>query len=361
MPDTMEARQGSGPAQWPHRDSGVDRYSRQVLFPPIGEDGQRRLNGAHVAVIGCGATGAASSALLARAGVGRLTIIDRDFVEPSNLQRQLLFTEQDAADALPKAEAARRRIHEINRDVQVHAHVADLTPGNIGDLLGPCALLLDGTDNFETRYLLNDYAVSEGKPWIYAAAIGSYAATMTILPAPYEKPTACLVCLFPELPSGTVETCDTAGILNAAVCLASSLQVTEALKWMTGNHGDLRRTLWSMDLWTGEHSSLSAGRPRAGCRVCGDRDFRYLRGEARPVITLCGRNSVQIHEHARPIHFQELAARLLLHGPVRFNDLLLRFQYGAFTLCIFPDGRTVVQGTSDPVRARSLYARFVGS
>ena len=337
------------------------RYSRQVLFPPIGEAGQRHLQKAHVAIVGCGATGAASAALLVRAGVGRLTLIDRDFVEPSNLQRQMLFTESDAAEALPKAEAARRRLSEINREVEVQAEVADLTPASIHRLLQGCMLVLDGTDNFETRYLLNDYAVAVGKPWIYAAAIGSYAATMNILPPPLPEPTACLACIFPELPTGTVETCDTAGILNTAVNLASSLQVTEALKILTGNTAALRRTLWSMDLWTGEHSAVSATRPRPGCRVCGAHDFQHLRGDARPTITMCGRNSVQIHEHHRPVDFSELAARLQPHGDVRFNSMMLRFHHGSCTLNVFADGRTVVQGTSDTARARTLYARFVGS
>ncbi len=328
---------------------------------PMGRSGQQRLAAAHAAVVGCGATGAAAAALLARAGVGRLTVLDRDFVEWSNLQRQLLFTEADAAEALPKAEAARRRLKEINADVQVTAHVADLTPGNIDALLGAADILLDGTDNFETRYLLNDFAVERGTPWIYAAAIGSYAATMNIVPGTAENGTACLACLFPEPPGGTVETCDTAGILNTAVNVAASLQVTEALKYLSGNAAAMRRTLWSMDVWTGEHAEIATGRTRTGCRVCGDRDFVHLRGEGRPHITLCGRNSVQIHEHARPIDFESLAARLQPHGPVRFNGLMLRFQHGEHTLNVFADGRTVVQGTSDAARARTLYARFIGS
>lgn len=333
------------------------RYSRQELFGPIGVAGQHRLRAAHVAVVGCGATGAAAAGLLARAGVGTLTVIDRDFVEPSNLQRQMLFTEEDAAEALPKAEAARRRLVAINSDVTVHAHVADLEPGNIAALLAPAALVLDGTDNFETRFLLNDYAVQQGRPWIYAAAIGSYAATMTILPGR----SACLACLFPEPPQGTVETCDTAGILNTAVNLAASLQVTEALKLLVEDDAALRGTLWSMDLWTGEQSAVSTARPRATCAVCGRREFVHLRGEGRPHVTLCGRNSVQIHEHRRPVDFAELAVRLRAHGEVRFNDLMLRFEGDRCTLSVFADGRTVVQGTDDPVRARTLYARYIGS
>ena len=339
----------------------MERYSRQVLFRPLGLEGQEALSHAHAAVIGCGATGAAAAALLARAGVGRLTLVDRDFVEWSNLQRQVLFTEADAAEALPKAEAARRRLREINREVSVSAHIADLTPANVQELLSEPDIVLDGTDNFETRYLLNDFAVSSGKPWIYAAAIGSYAATMNILPASGSGGTACLACLFPEPPGGTVETCDTAGILNTAVNVAASVQVTEAIKYLSGNLSTMRRTLWSMDLWSGEHAEVNAGRPRSGCQVCGAHDFVHLRGEGRPHLTLCGRNSVQIHEHARPVNFHELSARLRPLGRVRFNGLMLRFEQGAFTLNVFADGRTVVQGTNDPVRARTLYARFIGS
>lgn len=340
-----------------------ERYSRQVLFRPIGDSGQQKLASASVAVIGCGATGAAAVALLARAGVGTqsaggsLTIIDRDFVEDSNLQRQVLFDESDARDSLPKAEAARRKIALLNTDVNVRAHVADLTPANIHNLLANADILLDATDTFETRYLINDYAIEQRKPWIYSAAIGAYAVTMNILPGD----TACLACIFPEPPGGVVETCDTAGILNTAVNFAASIAVTEALKFLTGAPEKMRRTLLSCDLWNSEWSEVSAASPRPGCEACGSRDFRHLRGEGRPHITLCGRNSVQIHEHQRPVDFAALQARLQPHGEVRFNQLLLRFTRGEHTLTIFADGRAIIQGTTDPTLARSLYARFIGT
>jgi len=358
------AKAPARPSPEPAKDiDDRERYSRQVLFSGIGELGQRRLAAAHVAIIGVGATGAAAAGLLARAGVGRLTLIDRDFVEPSNLQRQVLFDEEDARAALPKAEAARRHLERLNSTVSVTAHVADLVPANIETLLNGAQILLDGTDNFETRYLLNDLAVRDGRPWIYAAAIGAYAATMSILPRAEEmpEPTACLACIFPAAPSGNVETCDTAGILSTAVNLAASLQVTEALKYLTGQPQLMRRTLLSFDLWSGEHSEISTAHPRAGCEVCGQRSFRALAGEARPHITLCGRNSVQIHEHHRPVDLAALAARLRPLGEVRANGLLLRFRRGEHTLTIFPDGRALVQGTTDTGLARSLYARFVGS
>ncbi len=365
-----------------------DRYSRQILFPGIGAAGQQCLASAHVAIIGVGATGAAAASLLARAGVGTLTLIDRDFVEPSNLQRQILFDESDALQSLPKAEAAHRKIALFNSTITVHPHIADLVPANIHELLAPANLILDATDNFETRYLINDYAVQQSKPWIYAAAIGAYAATMTILPKlnvnirhserseeplhlPFRTersdvpiptdPTACLACIFPKPPTGPVETCDTAGILSTAVNLAASIQVTEALKLLTGQPHLVRRTLLSFDLWTSARSEINTAKPNPDCSVCGQRIFTHLAGEGRPHITLCGRNSVQIHEHHRPIDFNAMRDRLAPHGNVRFNDLLLRFERPPHTITLFPDGRALIQGTTDITLARSLYARFIGS
>lgn len=375
-----------------------DRYSRQILFPGIQARGQQLLASAHVAIVGCGATGAAAASLLARAGVGTLTLIDRDFVEPSNLQRQVLFDEADALESLPKAEAARRKISLFNSTIAVHPHIADLVPANIHELLTTAHIILDATDNFETRYLINDFAVLQSKPWIYAAAIGAYAATMNILPAgsastleschsdpersegeepqhlssrtePSDvpnpcSPTACLACIFPKPPTGPVETCDTSGILATAVNLAASIQVTEALKLLTHQPHLMRRTLLSFDLWSNEHGEVNAARPNPACTVCGQRQFTHLAGEGRPHITLCGRNSVQIHEHHRPIDFAALRGRLASHGDIqdlRFNNLLLRFRRGPYTLTLFADGRAIVQGTTDITLARSLYARFIGS
>lgn len=359
--------------------SDAERYSRQVLFSGIGAAGQQRLAEAHVAIIGCGAMGAASASLLARAGVGTLTLIDRDFVEPSNLQRQVLYDEADARESLPKAVAARRHIAEFNSGVAVHAHIADLIPGNIAELLAGAQILLDATDNFETRYLINDYAVQQGKPWIYAAAIGAYAATMNILPRHSEidvaqdtESTACLACIFPKAPSGNVDTCDTAGILSTAVNLAASIQVTEALKFLTGQPQLMRRTLLSFDLWNSapasnahlDRSEITAGAPRPDCEVCGRRIFTHLAGQNRAQVTLCGRNSVQIHEHNRPVDFTALRNRIGAHSDItelRSNDLILRFRRGGLTLTVFPDGRAIIQGTTDVGIARSLYARFVGA
>jgi molybdopterin-synthase adenylyltransferase len=334
-----------------------DRYSRQILFSGIGASGQKRLAAARVAVVGCGATGSAIAALLARSGVGLLRIIDRDYVEPSNLQRQTLFDESDAAESLPKAIAAARRIAAFNSQIVVEPKVADLTPKNVEGLLEGSELILDGTDNFETRYLINDYAVANGRPWIYAAAVGSYAVTLNVLPGV----TACLACVFPESPRGTVETCETSGILNSAVNLVASIAASEALKWLVGAEDKMRRTLLSWDVWMNERAEISGSRPLPGCRACGERDFIHLQGKGRPHITLCGRNSVQIHEQDRPIDFQELSQRLEPLGTVRHNDFVLKFWHEPYEMTLFPDGRAIIKGTTDTGVARSLYARYVGS
>lgn len=336
-----------------------ERYSRQILFRGIGAEGQRKLAAGRAAIVGCGAIGSALATLLARAGVGMLRIIDRDYVEPSNLQRQSLFDERDAAESLPKAIAAARKIAAFNSDIVVEPKVEDLTPGNIEALLEGVSLILDGTDNFETRYLLNDYAVDRSLSWIYSAAVGSYAVTMNIVPGE----TACLACLFPDSPRGMVETCETSGILNSAVNLVASIAVTEALKFLVGVSGaeHLRHTLLSFDVWSNEHAEIAAAKPRAGCRACGARDFVHLAGEGRPHLTLCGRNSVQIHERQRPIDFAEMDRRLQPHGVVRHNDFVLKFWREPYEMTLFPDGRAIIKGTTDTAIARSLYARFVGS
>ncbi len=334
-----------------------DRYSRQVLFPGIGRGGQQELSAARIAIVGCGATGSALASLLARSGIGLMRIIDRDYVEPSNLQRQALFDESDAAESLPKAIAAARKIAAFNSRIVVEPQVADLTPSNIATLLDGTQLILDGTDNFETRYLLNDFAVKNSLPWIYTAAVGSYGVTLNVLPTE----TACLTCIFPDPPHGAIETCETAGILNSAVNLAASIAATEALKLLIGAHDRVRRTLLSFDVWSNQRAEVSADKPRVGCRTCGDREFVHLAGEGRPHITLCGRNSVQIHERARPLDLAEMSHRLQPHGTVRHNDFVLKFWRDPYEMTLFPDGRAIIKGTTDAGVARSLYARYVGS
>ncbi len=334
-----------------------ERYSRQVLFRPIGREGQQRLNSARVAIVGCGATGSSIAALLARAGVGTLRIIDRDYVETSNLQRQALFDEADAAESLPKAIAAARKIEAFNSAVVVEPRVADLTPRNIEQLLPGTQLVLDGTDNFETRYLINDYAVRERIAWIYSAAVASYAVTMNVLP----EATACLACIFPEPPRGTFETCDTAGILNSAAAMIAAIAANEAVKLLVGDDAALRRTLLSVDVWTNQRSEIATATPRPDCRACGVRDFVHLAGEGRPHITLCGRNSVQIHECRRPVDFAEMTRRLGPQGTVRHNDFVLKFWRDTYEMTLFPDGRAIIKGTTDTAVARSFYARYVGA
>jgi len=334
-----------------------ERYSRQVLFRGIGVEGQRKLSAARIAIVGCGATGSTLASLVARAGVGTIRIIDRDYVEPSNLQRQSLFDEADAAESLPKAIAAARKIAAFNSQIIVEPHVADLIPANIAALLGEAHLILDGTDNFETRYLINDFAVKNSLRWIYTAAVGSYGVTLNVLPGQ----TACLACIFSSPPEGTFETCETAGILNSAVGLAASIAATEAIKMLVGADQWVRRTLLSFDVWRNERAEVAAEKPRAGCRTCGDHEFPHLAGEGRPHITLCGRNSVQIHERHRPVDLAQMSELLKPHGAVRHNDFVLKFWIEPYEMTLFPDGRAIIKGTTDKTVARSLYARYVGS
>jgi len=341
------------------KEKSEERYSRQILFHGIGAEGQERLAAGRVAIVGCGATGSALASLLARTGVGILRIADRDYVETSNLQRQSLFDEKDAAESLPKAIAAARKISAFNSEIAVEARVEDVTPSNVNALLEGMDVILDGTDNFETRYLINDYAVKRSVPWIYSAAVGAYGVTMNVLPGE----TACLGCIFPETPRGMVETCETSGILTTAVNVVASIAATEAVKLLVGGSAaeQLRKTLWSFDVWTNQHAEISAAKPRASCRTCGQRDFVHLAGEGRPHITMCGRNSVQIHERASPIDFAEMQRRLESLGVVRHNEFVLKFWREPYEMTLFPDGRAIIKGTTDTGVARSLYARYVGS
>ena len=336
-----------------------ERYSRQMLFAGIGPQGQQRLLASRAAIVGCGAIGAAAANLLVRAGVGYLRIIDRDFVEPSNLQRQTLFDEADALNALPKAVAAERKLRSINSSVSVEGLVADLSPGNAQELLGGVDLLLDGTDNFESRFLINDFAVKSGLPWIYAAAVASYGLTMAIQPGA----TACLACLLETGANsgGLEETCDTIGVLGPIVNLIASLEVAEALKFLSGRPEALHARLLSCDVWSGHLQSIRVAR-NPDCRACAKREFTYLDGEAQPHITMCGRDSVQIHERSRSLNLTALGVRLApIVEDVRQNDFLLRFRVAPYEMTVFADGRAILKGSKDPAVARSLYARYIGA
>jgi adenylyltransferase/sulfurtransferase len=339
-----------------------EKYSRQILFAGIGDEGQQRLLASSAVLVGCGALGTVVANLLVRAGVGRLRIIDRDFVEPSNLQRQTLFEEADARQALPKAVAAERRLRAVNSDARVEGMVADLTPDNCAELLGGFQLILDGTDNFQTRLLLNDAAILLNVPWIYAAAVGSYGVTMTIRPTE----TACLACLLEgDEKSGAIgaeATCDTAGVLNAAVGVIASVEAAEATKILAGRSEVLHGRLVSTDVWSGRFQSIRVAR-QPNCRACVRREFIYLAGEAQPHITMCGRDSVQIHERGRSLDLDDLGRRIVQASAdnVQHNEFLLRFRVSTYEMTVFADGRAIVKGTKDPAVARSLYARYVGA
>jgi molybdopterin-synthase adenylyltransferase len=333
-----------------------DRYSRQILFPGIGREGQEALLGSRVAIVGCGALGSFHAAALARAGVGRITIIDRDYVEPSNLQRQWLFEESDAAEALPKAVAAERRLTRINSSVCVRGVVADLTASNVAELLGDAGLILDGTDNFETRFLINDFSVSRGVPWIYGAAVGSYGLAMPVLP----DCSACLRCVYPDPPAGLQPTCETAGVLNAITSLVASCQVADALKILSGNAALVRPSITRVDIWNGGMRQIEAPARDPACPTCGRREFAYLDETRRAPVTLCGRNAVQIHERQSQLDLADLKARLEPLGEVRANEFALRFLIAPYEMTVFADGRAIIKGTSEIGLARSLYARYVG-
>jgi molybdopterin/thiamine biosynthesis adenylyltransferase len=325
----------------------------------MGEEGQRRLLQSSAVVVGCGAIGASTAQLLARAGVGRLRVIDRDFVELSNLQRQALFDENDAREALPKATAAEQKLRLLNAEIQIEGVVADLTPRNVEELTGGFDLILDGTDNFETRFLLNDCAVQAGRPWIYAAAVGSYGVMFAIRPGE----TACLACLMETADAGPVleETCDTVGVLGPAVALVSSLEAAEALKYLSGHAEALHGRLISCDVWSGRMQSVRVARV-VDCRACGRREFSYLQGEAQPHITMCGRDSVQIHERGRALDLGALEVNLAATGmAVKQNGFLLRFKVPPYEMTVFGDGRAILKGSTDPAVARSLYARYIGA
>lgn len=333
-----------------------ERYSRQILFGGIGEAGQEKLLASKVAVIGCGALGTFQAAALARAGVGRLIVIDRDYVEPSNLQRQWLFEEQDARESLPKAMAAARAIGRINSGVAVEPHVTDLNPTNIEDLLGEADLLLDATDNFETRFLINEFAIQTGKPWIYGAAVGSYGITMPVLPGV----SACLQCLYPEPPGSGQPTCETAGVLGSITATIAAIQTADALKILAGQRPRLRIT--TIDVWTGNVRQIDQPARDPECPACAPgAEFPYMNGERRAPISLCGRDAVQIHERSRPVNLVELGERLGKLGAVRANEFALRFFPAPYEMTIFPDGRAIIKGTVDVGVARSLYAKYIGA
>ncbi|GIV78496.1 MAG: sulfur carrier protein ThiS adenylyltransferase [Litorilinea sp.] len=346
------------------------RYHRQIIFPPVGEDGQQRLKAATAVVVGCGATGSALSNLLVRAGVGRVRIVDRDFIELNNLQRQILFDEEDIAANLPKAEAAARKLRRVNRDVTVEAVVADVNPGNVLDLLADATVVLDGTDNFSTRFLLNDACLHLGKAWIYTGVIASYGMTATFIPdgavatLPGERQaTGCLRCLLGTMPApGVTPTCDTAGVIGPAVALITAVAAAETMKLIIGR-GKLNPGVIHMDLWTHEYHSFGGAIRRPDCPACGLGRLEYLDATVGTAsATLCGRNAVQVRVNGSgPLDLARLEAQLRpVASRLARNDYLLRAQIGDYEFTVFPDNRAIIKGTEDEDLAKSLYARYIG-
>lgn len=335
----------------------MSRYSRQELFSPIGPEGQRRIRASRVLLVGCGALGTHLAEFCVRAGVGGLTIVDRDIVEFSNLQRQSLFTEQDAREALPKAEAARRRLIGVNSEVEIRAEVSDFNFRNAEKLAQGASIILDASDNFETRFLINDLAVKHGLPWVYAGCVSSRATCMPVLPGK----TACLTCLLEDQPAAGGETCDTTGIIMPAVLQAVAWSSVVALKIMSGNTDALLCRMLTVDLWSGERTGVDASRPWPDCPTCGRKHFPWLEGKrATRHATLCGRDSVQISPEGE---FDYAAARERIRNAARLsteNDYLLRAEFEGLTITLYKDGRALVHGTGDVGRANSVHSRLIG-
>jgi len=336
-----------------------ERYSRQILFPQIGAAGQRKLADSRVLIVGCGALGASHAEMLSRAGVGKLRIVDRDFVEFTNLQRQTLFKESDASERLPKAAAAKARIAEINSEIDVEPLIADVNNSNVEGLIKDCDLVIDGTDNFQVRYLVNDACVKHEKTWIYGAAVSSYGTTMTIIPGK----TPCLRCVFEEMPdAGSSPTCDTSGVIMPIIGSISAVQVAEAIKILTGRTDALHGSLMQIDVWENDWRKIKLAGPNPSCATCGRRVYEFLDADTPEFsAVLCGRNAVQIAP-PKPValDLNQLAARLAHINNVRQNEYLVRFDSGDYEMTVFADARAIIRGTDDIAAARSLYARFIG-
>jgi adenylyltransferase/sulfurtransferase len=351
-------------------DPSLARYNRQMLWPQIGIEGQKKLKASKVLLVGCGALGTVLGNLLARAGVGHLTIVDRDFIEITNLQRQILFDHDDIEQNLPKSVAAQKKIARINPEVTVDAVVADINHTNIEQYAAGKDLLLDGTDNFETRFLINDVSIKHNIPWIYGAVISAMGLAMNIQPG--KSP--CLRCIFETMPPpGMNPTCDTAGVLGPAVSVVSSWQAMEALKLLTGNLADLSPFLFSFDLWDNRFQQLNVKKARdiADCPCCKHHNYEYLSGKfASAVTSLCGRNAIQISlGNATKIDFDHVASNLRNVGKASFNKFMLKCPIAEgdgerrkeYELTLFADGRAILKGTNDASVARALYSKYVGA
>jgi len=344
----------------PPLQPNLDRYIRQIRYAPLGRAGQERLAQSKVLVCGCGALGSVLANTLVRAGVGLVRIVDRDFVEVNNLQRQMLFDESDAAAPLPKAVAAADKLRRINSEVRVEEVVADVNHANLGELAEGVDAIVDGTDNFETRFLVNDFAVANGIPWVYGGCLGAEGQTMTILPG--ETP--CLRCLMPDCPPpGSMPTCDTAGILGPAVGVIASIQAIEAIKILSGNRAAVSRHLTVVELWESciRQVNVASLRDQVDCPTCKRREFPWLAGkEGSRSAVLCGRNAVQLSQPGKSVSLDQLAAQLAPVGQVTRNAYLLRLKVDAYEITVFPDGRAIIGGTNDIAVARTVYAKYIG-
>jgi molybdopterin-synthase adenylyltransferase len=356
------ARFGARP-KWgiinPMNSQERERYLRQTIFAPLGAAGQERLLAARVVIVGCGANGSAMANTLARAGVGTLVIVDRDYVELNNLPRQMLFDEEDVSRGAPKAIAAEEKLRRVNSSIKIESLVLDVNSENIEDLIANATLVMDGTDNFQTRLLLNDACVKNSIPWIYVGAVASYGMTMTIVP----HKTACLRCVFQHEPApGTLPTCDTAGVIGPIVGVMASIACAEAIKLLAGA-GTLNPGIINVDLWDNSYDTLTIAR-RADCPTCGQHKYDYLEGSHGDTLTtfLCGHDAIQVNPgRGHSLDLAELADRLRQLGPISQNEYLLRFSVDKYELTIFPDGRMIAKGTDDAVIARGLYSKYVGS
>jgi adenylyltransferase/sulfurtransferase len=338
-----------------------ERYSRQVRFAGLGEEGQRRLMASRVTLVGCGALGTVLANSLVRAGVGHLRLIDRDFIETNNLQRQILFDEDDVSANLPKAEAAARKLRRINSTVEIEPVVVDVDRTNILELASDADLILDGSDNFEVRYVINDAAVKLNKPWVYGGCIGSYGQSMTIIPG--ETP--CLRCVFEAAPNpGEAGTCETAGVLGPIVNIVASIQAAEALKLLAGKRETINRELLYVDVWdnTTRRIKIAGLLGKVDCPCCQRKKFEWLDGaHGAQTTSLCGRNAVQVsHRIAGKLDFEVMSRELSALGKVSFNKFLLKFDVDGYQFTVFPDGRAIIKGTNDADKAKTLYAKYVG-
>ena len=346
------------------QDPELGRYSRQVVFAPIGPEGQRRLLKSRVTLIGCGGLGSSSANMLARAGVGFLRIVDRDFIELNNLQRQVLFTEDDIAANLPKAEAARRKLQRINSTIRVEAVVADVNHRNVEQLCEGADLVVDGTDNFETRFLINDVAVKTNRPWVYGACVGATGLSMPIVP----HDTPCLRCVFEQgPPPEMMVTCATVGVLSPAVNVVAAHQVIVAMKILMGQLQLLDRRLLSVDIWKGRiaYVNVQKAYDQGSCPCCRGGNFEYLAGKfGSGEVTPCGRDAVQIRPPERTeVDFAVIAEKIaaVAEAEPQFNAFALRAHVGVYGLTVFADGRAIISGVRTPEEARTVYAKYIGA